>query len=358
MGVTYKLRDEVVHFIISQRQGNPFFSCRQLAESASQKFGLRLSKSSVHDVLKGSGIVTPRGRKPKNKFEIPQERKKQIQVSLSQVKLLTAMAPPQEKPEADEGANKNILPQEAQVCYPVPASEEKPVSLPVQDEQVPFEYEGAGGIFFKAALWDLGVYSQESIKAEEDWVYFLTYCKGIRVELESHQNFFIDLPLPIERCIREAADGLINNVNPLIVHNVSDRKLLEAGMEAREGFKINKVLIVDHQDQILFEISGIVDVKRSFYEENRLFVESNDNDVLGRVKALFFPEAQVNKEVIDEISKLKGFDHEDAGKNTVTLLIQSSCIYKEALQVAAEKINRMFLHDEENRLVRLNIKEQ
>ena len=79
MGVIYKLREEVVHYIISQRQSNPLASCRQLAESASEKFGLHLSKSSVHDVLKESGINTPRGRKPKNKFEIPLEKKKQIQ---------------------------------------------------------------------------------------------------------------------------------------------------------------------------------------------------------------------------------------------------------------------------------------
>src|ERR1035441_206403 len=95
MGVTYKLREEVVNFIINQRQSNPLSSCRQLAESASQKFGLHLSKSSVHDVLKESGIVTPRGRKPKNKFEIPQEKKKQIQTSLSQTKLLPSPIDPQ-----------------------------------------------------------------------------------------------------------------------------------------------------------------------------------------------------------------------------------------------------------------------
>src|SRR5277367_3649522 len=88
MGVIYKLRDEVVQFIINLRQSNPLYSCRQLAESASQKFGLHLSKSSVHDVLKESGIITPRGRKPKDKFAIPQEKKKQIQANLSQIKLL------------------------------------------------------------------------------------------------------------------------------------------------------------------------------------------------------------------------------------------------------------------------------
>src|SRR5208283_2882978 len=94
MGVTYKLREEVVRFIISQRQNNPLFSCRQLAESVSQQFGIRLSKSSVHDVLKESGAVTPRGRKPKDRFQIPIEKKKQIQVSLSQVRLVN---PPKTK---------------------------------------------------------------------------------------------------------------------------------------------------------------------------------------------------------------------------------------------------------------------
>src|SRR6202142_3910407 len=107
MGVTYKLKDEVVQFIISQRQGNPLASCRQLAESASQKFGPHLSKSSVHDVLKEFGIITPRGRKPKDRFEIPQEKKKQIQVSLSQVKLLPDQAGPETllPPEIKAGLN-------------------------------------------------------------------------------------------------------------------------------------------------------------------------------------------------------------------------------------------------------------
>lgn len=105
MGVIYKLKDEVVQFIISQRQTNPLFSCRQLAESASHKFGLHLSKSSVNDVLKESGIVTPRGRKPQGKFQIPAEKKKQIQASLSQVKLNTMPAS-----SSFEGEAKQLLP--------------------------------------------------------------------------------------------------------------------------------------------------------------------------------------------------------------------------------------------------------
>ena len=106
------------------------------------------------------------------------------------------------------------------------------------------EYEGAGKIFLKAALWDLGIFSEENIK-ETDWNYYLTYSKGIKVVLENNKSFFIDLPLPLERCIREAADGLINNVKPFIVHKVSDEELFKACMDAQAGFKIDNISIVD-----------------------------------------------------------------------------------------------------------------
>ena len=52
----------------------------------------------------------------------------------------------------------------------------------------------------------MGIFSEENIKAT-DWNYYLTYSKGVKVVLENNKNFFIDLPLPLERCIREAAEG-------------------------------------------------------------------------------------------------------------------------------------------------------
>ncbi len=175
MGVTYKLREDVVRFIISQRQNNPLFSCRQLAESVSQQFGIRLSKSSVHDVLKESGAVTPRGRKPKDKFQIPIEKKKQIQVSLSQAS--TGKSPRNKRSYEChcEPAGRN--------CFAVkntPRHDTQKGSPPLQKEDIkeadPLQkgdvYEGAGRIFLKAALWDLGVFSEDDIK-EDDWKYYL-----------------------------------------------------------------------------------------------------------------------------------------------------------------------------------------
>jgi len=329
MGVTYKLRDEVIHFIVSQRQANSLTSCRQLAESASRKFGLRLSKSSVHDVLKESGIITPRGRKPKNKFKIPQAKKKQIQSSLSQVKLAPS------KPAT-------------------PVKLNPPAIVKAYDMETSAEYEGAGRIFLKAVFWDLGAFSQDNIK-ESDWTYYLTHAKGIRVVLEDKKDFFIDLPLPIERCIREAVDGLINNIYPLIVHKVSDEALFRVCMSAQAGFKIKNVSIVDYNDHIIVVLHDIVDKNRIFTLNNRVFVESRKTNQMDRVKTIFIPQDIDNNDVIENILGLRGFDSINTNEKIVTLLINEDYNNKTILEAAAEKFNGMYLRDEKNRLVKLKI---
>ena len=330
MGVTYKLKEEVVYFIVSQRQSNPLASCRQLAESASQKFGLHLSKSSVHDVLKESGIITPRGRKPKDKFEIPQEKKKQIQVSLSQIKLLPDPVEAQQKllPSVIANPVPSVIASEAKQSFKEIASSP---SAPRNDTETSPEYEGAGRIFLKAALWDLGIFSQETIKAT-DWNYYLTYSKGIKVDLENNKNFFIDLPLPLERCIREAADGLINNVRPFIVHKVSDEELFKACMDSKAGFKIESISIVDDKDHILLRLDNIMERNRKFILNNRSFVESREINSMKRLKSIFFPQLIDIDGVIENILNLKGFDATNKDENVVTLLIDDSYENKAMVQ--------------------------
>jgi len=344
MGVIYKLKEEVVHFIISQRQSNPLASCRQLAESVSQKFGLNLSKSSVNDVLKESGITTPRGRKPKNKFEIPQEKKNQIQASLSRAVILTKMKDIAISPDPSA-----ILSKAKDLKAPKDSS-----PTPQNDIEISPEHERAGSIFYKAALWDLGIFSEENIKAT-DWSYYLTYSKGIKVALENNKSFFIDLPLPLERCIREAADGLINNVKPFIVDKVSDEGLFKACMDAQEGFKIGAISIVDDKDHILLELSNIVELKRRFMLQKRVFVESCEKNPKERLKAIFFPQLIDNNMVIDNMLNLKGFDTTNKYENVVTLLINNSYENKIILQAAAEKLNGMYLRDGQDRLLNVKI---
>jgi hypothetical protein len=343
MGVIYKLREEVVHFIVSQRQINPLASCRQLAESTSQKFGLNLSKSSVHDVLKESGIITPRGRKPKNKFEIPQEKKKQIQVSLSQI-------------------NIGLPPAESKVALIADVTEEQKVAVAQKEEEKQSqstetspEYEGAGRIFLKAALWDLGVYSEQNIKGS-DWDYFLTYSKGVNVLLENNKNFFIELRLPLERCIREVADGLINNIKVFIIDKVSDQELFKACMDAQPGRKISSVSIVDENDHVLSEFNNIMETSRRFMYRNRLFVENNEINLTERTKSIFFPQTIDNNGVIDKIMNFSGFDILKKDEKVVTILIDDTYDNKAILCEAVEKLNSMCLYDDQDRLVTVVIK--
>ena len=374
MGVTYKLKGEVVQFIISQRQGDPFISCRQLAECVSQQFGLRLSKSSVHDVLKESGVVTPRGRKPKDKFKIPLEKKKQIQASLSQVALVVPSSagpltinagslpktslevlPPPNAPPMDEVPPVAVIlvPPSRELSLVVKGPEMAQEIEPPNDPE-PLQngaiYEGAGRIFIKAALWDLGIFSEENIK-EEDWIYYLTYASHIKVFLENSRSYVIDLLLPLQIGIRESADGMISNISPLIVSKTSNDELFKASMESHPGSKINKIAIVDKNDHIICEFSDVVDIKRRFKFSNRFFVESNCRNLTERAESVFFSQIIDNNNVMENILNLRGFDSTSKDDYIVNILIDNQYANKVTLEQAIERLNGMFLRDGENRLV-------
>lgn len=301
--------------------------------------------------------MTPRGRKPKDKFQIPIEKKKQIQVSLSQARLVNP--PPTKDPTSV------IASPQVEIASPLkntPRHDTQKGSPPLQKEDIkeatPLQkgdvYEGAGRIFLKAALWDLGVFSEDDIK-ENDLKYYLLYTSSIKVTLENTDTYMIDWLLPLHRSIREVADGLINNIKPLTAHKVSDENLFKASMEARPGFKIKNISLVDGSNHIICEFSNIVEFKRSFLLINRIFVESKDRDLAERAKTLFFSQLIDNNKVMDNILNLKGFDATNEQEKVVTLLIEDSYANKTILQQAIEKLNGMFLRDEQNRLASVRI---
>ncbi len=88
MGVTYKLKDDIVTFVLARKKDDPALSCRQLAHLASEKFQITVSKSSVNSILKESHLSSPIGRRTEiksPKFEIPPEKKQQIAENLKRV---------------------------------------------------------------------------------------------------------------------------------------------------------------------------------------------------------------------------------------------------------------------------------
>jgi hypothetical protein len=81
MGVVYKLKDEVVDFILRQKQENPNISCRKLVDIIQETFQISVSKSSINIIIKQANLSNPVGRTPggpKNAFKIPQDKKTEL----------------------------------------------------------------------------------------------------------------------------------------------------------------------------------------------------------------------------------------------------------------------------------------
>ncbi|GEM_PF-4974153 len=81
MGVTYKLKDEIVDCILRQKKENPQISCRKLVAVIEETFRISVSKSSVNAVIKEAHLSSPVGRTPSDKtpgFKIPHEKKVQL----------------------------------------------------------------------------------------------------------------------------------------------------------------------------------------------------------------------------------------------------------------------------------------
>ena len=78
MGVVYKLKQEVIDYVIRQKTQSPDLSCRKLVEIVSAQFQIPVSKSSINDILKSANLSSPIGRRAK-KEKTPKQK-----LSLSQ----------------------------------------------------------------------------------------------------------------------------------------------------------------------------------------------------------------------------------------------------------------------------------
>ncbi|MCA9407528.1 MAG: helix-turn-helix domain-containing protein, partial [Candidatus Omnitrophica bacterium] len=154
MGVVYKLRQEVIDFIIAQKKDNPRISCRQLAKNVEDSYQVKVSKSSVNSVLKEANLSSSVGRRTVvdqgKKFEIPEERKKQIFSTINPKIIEKFESPaPKKKPNLEEELGK-LLASENNQEIPLPdikkskeTSEEikkedskKPTAGEKKDEQI------------------------------------------------------------------------------------------------------------------------------------------------------------------------------------------------------------------------------
>ncbi len=79
MGVVYKLRQDIIDFIVQTKMADPSLSCRKLVGVIKAQFGVDVSKSSVNGVIKEFQLSGPIGRYPRFKapkyFAIPKDKK-------------------------------------------------------------------------------------------------------------------------------------------------------------------------------------------------------------------------------------------------------------------------------------------
>jgi hypothetical protein len=88
MGVVYKLTDQVKNYILQLKKEDALLSCRSLAQIASEKFSVPISKSSVNTLLKNANLSNTVGRPTGTavklqKFKIPAEKKEAIRENLN-----------------------------------------------------------------------------------------------------------------------------------------------------------------------------------------------------------------------------------------------------------------------------------
>lgn len=174
MGVVHKLNEEVVSFIITQKQENPQVSCRSLVSIVNERFQIKVSKSSVNAILKDAQLSSaigrrPLGERPPRKFKIPPQKKSELFSDKTRVDIQSPPAnetTPRREPALKK---KEMLLKEPTVTYPpqktisVDKKLESPKDEPAGTKVFSKEkilskgilYDGMGCFFLKAAQREL-----------------------------------------------------------------------------------------------------------------------------------------------------------------------------------------------------------
>lgn len=150
MGVVYKLKQEIIDFIIGQKRLDDRLSCRKISGIVKEKFQVDVSKSAVNAVIKQANLSSPVGRKSKSanksqKFKIPEERKAQLLTSLQENLLPVYKEESLKLPEAKKDFSLPVTPKpeepEKEEVIPLSAPPKEPEQLSKQEPCVSSEVE-------------------------------------------------------------------------------------------------------------------------------------------------------------------------------------------------------------------------
>lgn len=144
MGVIYKLKPEIIEFIIARKKEDPAISCRKFVTLITEKFQTDVSKSSINAVIKNEGLSMPVGRRQKKRRRLSvahaltpiiEQTKEPVPIIEKPVEAPIVVEKPKEEPVAQEPI---IMQAPVEQRIEQPLVEEKPVvEAPVEKEHLP-----------------------------------------------------------------------------------------------------------------------------------------------------------------------------------------------------------------------------
>jgi len=163
MGIVYKVKPEIIEFILEQKRNNPRLSCRSLIEVVKNRFDVFISKSAINKIIKAAGLSNSVGRKKKSLTQprviqaeskiksLPQKKEKFLPREKQPPKLLSQekeqKQPAIELPEIKLPAKSQAITERSEEII-----ESEPEPIEIKEEEI---FDSMGSFFLKAAEFEL-----------------------------------------------------------------------------------------------------------------------------------------------------------------------------------------------------------
>ena len=157
MGIVYKVKPDIIKFILEQKKKNLSLSCRVLVKIVKDRFSLFLSKSAVNKIIKDAGLSSPVGRKRKylSKPKVSSvESKIKILPAKKEIFLPKEEQPPKLLEEKEQKQPVIELPVKSEIIKEEPREkiEAKIEHIEIKEDKI---FDNMGSFFLKAMELEL-----------------------------------------------------------------------------------------------------------------------------------------------------------------------------------------------------------
>lgn len=361
MGVTYKIKDDVLQYILQRKKDSPKVSCQDISDEILTKFEVKVSKSSVYDALKEAGLIKPKERKVKDTFALPTEAKTTIQTAI--IKAAADLLPANPIPPPETALS--LMPDVAAVAQAslaqqieeAPKVEEKPQEvIPVVEIIREANFPHAGDIILKTLIREMGIKDGEVSTPTKDPFNTFLVC-AYKLVFENGKTIYIDAQFQgiaeqfherkwhkrfLGQATIELCDRIVNGIKPLIINDLGDNllKIELEGLLATEG-ALRYACLVDKDDQAIVGFDCPKRERVVLSLDNPITVDfdswaKNDVNSIESIAYNIFGKNLTEEQFMQVIS-LEGFITKTGGEKKLNLIYQtSSSIKEEILQIITQ----------------------